>query len=109
MEILTYPPITFVISLIVVLGVGSILKVFELKTSPNPQKSKTYACGEDFPAEKIMPSYEEFYPYAIFFTILHVVALMLMTLSFSDSITFIVPAIYSIIIAVILAIIFIIR
>ncbi len=109
MEIFTYPPISFILSLIVIVVLAALLKTFEPKTSTNPEKSKTYACGEDFPAKKIMPSYEEFYPYAIFFTILHVVALMLMTLAFSDGISFAVPLIYSVMIAIVLIIIFIVR
>lgn len=107
MNVFIYPPITFLITLIVVLTIAKFLKTFEPKTKSTPEKTKTYACGEDFPSQKIIPSYEEFYPYAIFFTILHVAALMLMTIAFSTEISFIVPMIYSMIIAIILSIIFI--
>jgi NADH-quinone oxidoreductase subunit A len=34
-----------------------------------------YACGEDLPTHMIQPDYGQFYPFAFFFTILHVVAL----------------------------------
>lgn len=107
MNIFIYPPITFLITLLIVLIVARFLKTFEHKTKLTPEKTKTYACGEDFPSQKVIPSYEEFYPYAIFFTILHVAALMIMTIAFSTDISFIVPMIYSVIIAVILSIIFI--
>lgn len=109
MEILIYPPISFVLILVITLIVAKGLKSFEPKVSQNPEKTKTYACGEDFPAQKVIPSYEEFYPYAIFFTILHVAALMIMTLAFSTEISFSIPVIYSVIIGIILSIIFIIR
>ncbi|MCX8074177.1 MAG: NADH-quinone oxidoreductase subunit A [Clostridia bacterium] len=109
MEIFTYPPITFAFILILILLIAKFLKTFEPKTLHNTEKTKTYACGEDFPSQKITPSYEEFYPYAIFFTILHVAALMIMTIAFSTEISFIVPMIYSIIIGITLSLIFIIR
>lgn len=107
MEIYLYPPFAFVISLAVVLFFGKLIKGFEPKTDKNPETSKTYACGEDFPAQKVTPGYEEFYPYAIFFTILHVAALMLMTLAFSGSIPFLIPLIYTVIVILILSILFI--
>ena len=34
-----------------------------------------YACGEDLPTHMIQPDYGQFFPFAFFFTILHVVAL----------------------------------
>lgn len=109
MEILLYPPVSFTLILIMVLFVAKLTKGFEPRVIHNPEKTKTYACGEDFPAQKLIPSYEEFYPYAIFFTILHVVALMIMTLAFSTEISFMVPLIYSAIIGVIVSLIFIVR
>lgn len=39
-----------------------------------------YACGEDSPSYQIQPDYGQFLPFAFFFTILHVVALMAATL-----------------------------
>lgn len=109
MEIITYPPVTFILSLVVVLFFGWLIKPFEPKVLHNPERSKTYACGEDFPAQKLSPSYEEFYPYAIFFTVLHVVVLMLMTLAFSTSVSFVVPVIYLAVVVLVLTIIFILR
>jgi hypothetical protein len=34
-----------------------------------------YACGEELPTHMIQPDYGQFYPFAFFFTVLHVVAL----------------------------------
>jgi hypothetical protein len=34
-----------------------------------------YACGEELPTHMIQPDYGQFFPFAFFFTILHVVAL----------------------------------
>ena len=38
-----------------------------------------YACGEIPPAHMAVPDYGQFFPFAFFFTILHVVALMVTT------------------------------
>ena len=43
-------------------------------------KMEQYACGEDIPAQNVRPDYSQFFPFAIFFTIMHVVALILTTL-----------------------------
>jgi len=42
-------------------------------------KCKPYACGEDIPAPRISPDYTRFFQFAIFFTVMHVVALILLT------------------------------
>jgi NADH-quinone oxidoreductase subunit A len=107
MEILLYPPFAFIIALIILFIFAKIIKGFEPKVQKNPETSKTYACGEDVAPQKSTPSYEEFYPYAIFFTVLHVVALMLMTLAFATQVPFMVPLIYIIIVMIILSILFI--
>jgi NADH-quinone oxidoreductase subunit A len=43
-------------------------------------KGKPYACGEDCYDHRIHPSYGQFFVFAVFFTIMHVVGLMLATL-----------------------------
>ena len=40
---------------------------------------KSYACGEEVGQPNIQPNYGEFFPFAFFFTILHVVALVIAT------------------------------
>ena len=40
---------------------------------------KPYACGEETPDAMIQPDYSQFFTFAVFFTILHVVALMATT------------------------------
>lgn len=44
-------------------------------------KSKVYACGEDYEGFRPQVSYREFFIYAMFYTIIHVTALVLGTLS----------------------------
>ncbi len=106
MEIILYPPIAFIIALCVVYLFSMFFSGWAPKSTPNTEKTKTYACGEDFPAEKVIPNYEEFYPFAIFFTILHVAGLMLATMATATSISFAVPVIYVLLIGTILLVLF---
>lgn len=43
-----------------------------------------YSCGEELPTHMIQPDYSQFYPFAFFFTILHVVALIACTVPLSS-------------------------
>ncbi|MFA6549664.1 MAG: hypothetical protein WCT39_07055, partial [Candidatus Margulisiibacteriota bacterium] len=40
---------------------------------------KAYTGGEEVPTHRVQPDYSQFYPFAFFFTILHVVTLMVTT------------------------------
>jgi NADH-quinone oxidoreductase subunit A len=42
-------------------------------------KRKPYACGEDVPDHKAHPDYSQFFVFAFFFTVMHVVALVVAT------------------------------
>ena len=53
-----------------------------------------YACGEELPSHTIQPDYTQFYPFAFFFTILHVVALMACTIPAPSLTTGIIAALY---------------
>jgi len=107
MEIILYPPIAFGISLLSVYFFAALFSNFPPKTVKNPEKSKTYACGEDFPSEKVLPNYDEFYPFAIFFTILHVAGLMLATWAIAGAnASVFLPVVYLMIIGIILTILF---
>jgi len=45
------------------------------KRKPGARGLGPYACGEELPTHMIQPDYGQFYPFAFFFTVLHVVAL----------------------------------
>lgn len=49
------------------------------KRQDQTEAKKAYACGEDFKGHLIQPDYSQFFPFAFFFTILHVVALVIAT------------------------------
>ena len=50
------------------------------KMNPQGGKLTQYACGEDFPARKIQVGYRLFFYAALFFTIMHVAALVAATI-----------------------------
>lgn len=82
-KILLFPPVAFTVFLFVgflLLFFGSLLAG---KANVNPVangKRTQYACGEDIPTERVQPDYAIFFPFALFFTIIHVTALILATL-----------------------------
>ena len=80
MRILLSPPIVFVISL----GIGLLLYWLGSRMAPKANmtagKASSYACGEDAPMAKAQVSYRLFYSLAIFFTVMHVAALVVTTL-----------------------------
>jgi NADH:ubiquinone oxidoreductase subunit 3 (subunit A) len=75
------PPIVFIILLIAVLCSSRLLSklAFQRKNRPEGQ-AKSYACGEDIPDQMVETNYSQFFPFAFFFTIMHVVALTIATI-----------------------------
>ena len=78
-QFLLYPPIAFLILLIVGYLIYRLSKALGPKPSPGKGKLSPYACGEDIPAEKGQYGYKLFH-FAFFFTILHVAALVIATM-----------------------------
>jgi len=80
MKILLSPPVVFVVAF----GVGLMLywlgRAMAPKTNMTPGKAASYACGEDAPMQKAQVGYRLFYSLAIFFTVMHVAALVVTTL-----------------------------
>lgn len=95
--LLLSPPAAFVILLLVC---GLLSRFFSNWASPRRAKDaeskKAYACGEDFKEKDhmIQPDYSEFFPFAFFFTILHVVALMVATVPAETVSTFAIAVLY---------------
>ena len=70
-------------------------------------KFKPYACGEEASGEKAIPDYQQFFPFAIFFTLLHVAGLIIATWAFNPIAAGIGPIIaYIVSVLVILAVLF---
>ena len=74
------PPVAFGLLFIVVFVLYLLSGKLALKPAKDiPGKRKLYACGEDLPIRRVQPDYKQFFPFAFFFTIMHVVALVLAT------------------------------
>ncbi len=74
------PPIVFVLLLALVwaLSAGSRPLSYQRK-GPRGALDKPYAGGENIPSHRFQPDYSQFFPFAFFFTILHVVTLIVAT------------------------------
>ncbi len=86
-EILLLPPLVFGIYLLTAWLISALsAKMSHVPTITGAKgKYDAYACGEEVPSEKQSPDYTLFFPFAIFFTLMHVAGLMLATLAISGS------------------------
>ena len=72
------PPVAFSIVLVLVILLSKALSGLAFKPAgKNAGQGKPYSCGETLPNHMIQPDYTQFFPFAFYFTILHVVALMI--------------------------------
>ena len=80
--LLLAPPVAFLIVLVAMLAELWGLKIFSagLRAPKEPGgRFKAYACGEDVKDHRAQPDYSQFFHFAFYFTILHVVALFVST------------------------------
>ena len=74
------PPAAFITVLLVVLVSSRLLSKLAFQDRDRPEgQARPYACGEDVPEQMIEHDYSQFFPFAFYFTIIHVVALMITT------------------------------
>ncbi len=77
--ILLTPPVAFIIYL----GLSALISLFSKRLAAtgkdSPGKNKSYACGEDLLVNRAQPDYSQFFQFAFFFTIMHVVVLVVAT------------------------------
>lgn len=79
-NILLTPPVAFVIVLLAMLVFSKLLSTLAIKPKTHGEgEEKSYACGEDVPTNLMQPDYSQFFPFAFFFTILHVFTLIIAT------------------------------
>jgi hypothetical protein len=97
-ELLLSPPIVFIMIMAAAIFFAFVLSKLSLKPKKIPEGlTKEYSCGEDIKTHMIQPDYTQFFPFAFYFTILHVVALMIATVptvSMSNMQTFLIPVVY---------------
>jgi NADH:ubiquinone oxidoreductase subunit 3 (subunit A) len=82
-KLLLFPPVAFSVFLLVgflLLFLGSLLAGKAGVKQETDGRRTQYACGENIPAERVQPDYAFFFPFALFFTIIHVTGLILATL-----------------------------
>ncbi len=75
------PPVVFLEVLIVMVLFSKALSLlaYKVKGKIPGGTCKSYACGENVPTHLMQPDYSQFFPFAFFFTVLHVVTLMIAT------------------------------
>ncbi|HWR19737.1 MAG TPA: NADH-quinone oxidoreductase subunit A [Clostridia bacterium] len=78
-EIIISPPIAFLILLAVCALMLLVGKLFAARGNDAKNKLNAYACGESMEENQAQPDYAQFFKFAFFFTIMHVVALMVAT------------------------------
>jgi len=73
---LLLPPVAFVIYLILSFGFSALAGRLSAKGEDSEGKKKSYSCGEDVLQNRGQPDYSEFFKFAFFFTLMHVVVLV---------------------------------
>lgn len=76
------PPMAFISFLLLSLGFSKFSNLLAAKGKVSNGKLKAYACGEDIPSHKVKPNYKQFFPFAFFFTIMHIITLILTTIPY---------------------------
>ena len=79
MNWLLMPPLAFILLLAVISGLSVLSNRLSAHGAQSAGKGEPYACGQEVETGKIQPSYQEFFPFAFFFTIMHVAALLIGT------------------------------
>ena len=94
-HVLLTPPFAFLImTAAVVLLARLSARLSAHNPKPGKQSKKAYSCGEDFSGHLIQPDYSQFFPFAFFFTMLHVIALVIATVPVETVETFAVALVY---------------
>ena len=94
-ELLLSPPVVFIVIMLAAIFFAYVLSKLAMKPKNVPAGlTKEYACGEDIKTHMIQPDYSQFFPFAFYFTILHVVALMIATVPMATMQTFLIAVVY---------------
>ncbi len=88
------PPVAFIIVLIAVIAFSAALSRLAFKRKGRAEGLAAYACGEDLPSHMLQPDYSQFFPFAFFFTILHVAALTVITVPAATMTIFVIAVVY---------------
>ncbi len=95
-NILLSPPAAFAIVLATMLIFSRLLSLLSAKPKTHGEgMEKSYGCGEEAPANMAQPDYSQFFPFAFFFTILHVFTLTIATMPALTTGSFIIAIVYT--------------
>ena len=75
-QLLLSPPVAFIVLLGVCLAFSGISKRLAPKGKDTQRKLQSYACGETMEQNQAQPEYSEFFKFALFFTVMHVITLV---------------------------------
>ncbi len=75
-HVLLMPPVAFLILLGLCLGLSFVSGKLAPKGRDTEKKLQSYACGETLEENQAQPEYGEFFMFALFFTIMHVIVLV---------------------------------
>lgn len=78
-SLLLTPPIAFLILFAFAALELRLMRALTAKGAETKGKRKPYACGEDITRHRLQPDYSQFFSMAFFFTIMHVVAMVIAT------------------------------
>ena len=82
MDIIFTPPVAFALLLISSLATLRFLKrTFAPKGTDSERKGEAYACGQRNMPDHVKPNYSAFIAYAFFFTVMHVLVLLIATVT----------------------------
>lgn len=89
------PPVAFLILLATIGLLSCFFSRFSFrKRASSEEAKKAYSCGEEFSGHLIQPDYSQFFPFAFFFTVLHVVAMVIATIPAETIETFAIAVVY---------------
>jgi len=89
------PPVAFIIVLAATMLISAFLSKLSFKARKEERSSATsYSCGEEGMSPLIQPDYSQFFPFAFFFTILHVTALIVATVPIETLESFSIAIVY---------------
>jgi len=78
-KILLSPPVTLLIFLVLGYALSRAVAGYAAAGGASERKLESYACGQRQVNHSVSPDYSQFFPYAFFFTIMHVLVLIVAT------------------------------
>lgn len=94
-DLLLTPPAAFLIVLAAAVIFARCLSTLSFKgKGPSRLAEKSYSCGEDVPTNMMQPDYSQFFPFAFFFTLLHVFTLIITTVPVLTTGSFVIAVLY---------------